>query len=130
MHWLKLFFILLPFCACASTHHPEIFLQSIKGSRHEGARIVDHFCSNCHADKPLIQLGAPRPFHGEDWRSRVQKGWKPLWTHTAEGMNAMPPRGGCFECSDQQLYLAIMAMLPVDLRKSLLKEQKQYNKIK
>jgi len=35
-----------------------------------------------------------------------------LLEHTSEGFGAMPARGGCFECTDEQLELAILAMLP------------------
>ena len=41
-----------------------------------------------------------------------QKSIDGLFKHTDEGFNAMPARGGCFECSDRQLKLAIAAMLP------------------
>jgi cytochrome c5 len=40
-----------------------------------------------------------------------------LFQHTDEGLNAMPSRGGCFECSDKQLMLAIRAMLPETTKK-------------
>ncbi len=96
----------------AATHHPQDFLQSIQNSPHEGEKIVQHFCANCHAEKPLIQLGAPRIGCTEDWKLRVKQGLDMLLKHTTEGVNAMPARGGCFECTDEQLKLAIEAMLP------------------
>jgi len=34
----------------------------------------------------------------------------------------MPARGGCFECSDEQLVLAILAMLPESAKKSIINE--------
>ena len=42
----------------------------------------------------------------------------------------MPARGGCFECSDKQLYLAILAMLPETLKKSLLVKHQDYEENK
>ncbi len=110
--------------AMANTHHPDQYLKSIRGKKDEGEKIVAHFCSNCHAQKPLIPLGAPREGVNEEWKPRVAKGLKSLMKHTSEGVNAMPPRGGCFECEDEQLLLAIKAMLSPKMLKQL-EEQEQ-----
>lgn len=96
----------------AESHHPQEFLQRIAGSPNEGAQIVQHYCANCHALKPIIQLGAPKVGLSSDWKPRLKQGMDILFKHTEEGLNAMPPRGGCFECSDKQLMLAIRFMLP------------------
>lgn len=103
----------------AGTHHPQKFLKSIRGQKNEGTQIVAHFCSNCHAKKPVIPLGAPREGVDVDWQHRVAQGMKTLFKHTNEGLNAMPPRGGCFECEDEQLVLAIKAMLSTKMLKEL-----------
>lgn len=112
--------IILVLCVFASTlsystenhsHHPQDFLKSIAGKKDEGEKIVQHYCATCHAEKPLIQLGAPRIKHCEDWEMRLQQGLNKLFEHSDQGLNAMPPRGGCFECSDGQLMLAIQALL-------------------
>ena len=100
-----------PLCLSAASHHPQEFLTQIQGKPDEGKEIVNHFCANCHAVKPLINLGAPRIGQKTDWQIRLKQGLEQLFTHTAEGYHAMPPRGGCFECSDEQLKKAIRAML-------------------
>ncbi|NDB70277.1 MAG: cytochrome c5 family protein, partial [Methylocystaceae bacterium] len=87
----------------AASHHPQAFLQRIAGSKKEGEQLVQHYCANCHASNPLIQLGAPRIGELADWKPRVKNGLDVLFQHTDEGLNAMPSRGGCFECSDEQL---------------------------
>lgn len=110
--------------AQAASHHPQEFLQSIKGTKDEGAQIVQHFCASCHAEKPLIPLGAPRIGNEKDWTPRIKIGIRSLFKHTEEGFNAMPARGGCFECSDEQLVLALLAMLPEPLKKEILSEQR------
>ncbi|KTD01890.1 cytochrome c5 [Legionella feeleii] len=116
--------------SCAESHHPQAFLNSIKGSKNEGEQIVEHFCSNCHAVKPLIPLGAPGMKQKADWEARIKGGLKQLVEHTENGFNAMPPRGGCFECTDKQLTLAILAMLPDEFAKELLIDRKVYKKNK
>lgn len=98
--------------AWSASHHPQEFLKGIVGSENEGEQIVQHYCANCHALKPIIQIGAPRIGISADWAPRIKQGMDALFKNTDEGLNAMPPRGGCFECSDKQLLLAIKAMLP------------------
>lgn len=85
----------------------------------EGEQIVQHYCVTCHAEKPIIPLGAPRIGSSIDWKPRIKLGIDTLLMHTDQGINAMPARGGCFECSDKQLLLAIIAMLPETLKKAL-----------
>lgn len=96
----------------AASHHPTAFLERIKGTDDEGAQIVQHFCGSCHAARPVIPLGAPRPKVSKDWLPRLEQGMDILFKHSSEGLRAMPPRGGCFECTDEQLMLAIKALLP------------------
>lgn len=103
-----------------ATHHPQEFLKKIAGSDDEGAQIVTHYCANCHAEHPIISLGAPLIGQTDDWNPRIKQGLDVLFKHTDEGLNAMPARGGCFECSDKQLMLAVMAMLPQQGKKALL----------
>ena len=98
--------------AYANSHRPQDFLHSVSGSKNEGEQIYNHFCVNCHAAKPLIPVGAPRVGEDGDWELRLKQGMDVLFQHTDEGLNAMPPRGGCFECTDKQLRLAIQFMLP------------------
>lgn len=105
-------FLLINSSSYSASHHPQDFLVSIQGKSDEGEQIVNHFCINCHAVKPMIQLGAPKIKQCSDWGLRIKNGLAVLFQHTNEGINNMPPRGGCFECSDEQLNLAIKALLP------------------
>ncbi len=97
--------------AWSATHKPQAFLDSIAGSKTEGQEIVQHYCATCHAAHPLIPLGAPRMGFASDWTGRLQQGASVLFQHTSEGYGAMPARGGCFECSDEQLKLAIAVLI-------------------
>ena len=106
-----LLYVFLMSSAHSKTHHPQEFLKKISGAKDEGAQIVQHYCINCHAEKPLISLGAPRIGVASDWVLRLKQGRRLLLQHTDEGLNAMPPRGGCFECTDEQLILSVAEML-------------------
>lgn len=96
----------------AETHRPQEFLNSVAGSQKEGAEIVQHYCAVCHAEKSLIEIGAPKVGSAKDWQPRLKQGLQKLFANTSNGLNAMPARGGCFECSDEQLMLAIVELLP------------------
>lgn len=109
--------ILIENTAWANSHHPAVFLKKITGSNNEGLLIVQHYCATCHAEKPKIPLGAPRIGQISEWQHRLKRGFASLWQHTNEGYGAMPARGGCFECSDKQLRLAIEALLPSNKEK-------------
>lgn len=110
-----------------SSHHPQDFLNNVRGQHDEGMQIAQHFCANCHAAKPLIPVGAPRMGIDADWSPRIKQGLAAIVQHTEEGMNAMPPRGGCFECSDKQLLLAILALMPEKEQRRLNKMLKELN---
>ncbi|MBN9230049.1 MAG: cytochrome c5 family protein [Legionella sp. 40-6] len=110
--FLFLVFHAFTHCVIAASHHPQDFLQKIRNTKNESEQIYQHFCSTCHASSPTIPLGAPRLKNIEDWRPRLKQGINQLLLHTYEGMNAMPPRGGCFECTDEQLKSAVLFMLP------------------
>ncbi|HVT62709.1 MAG TPA: c-type cytochrome [Legionellaceae bacterium] len=94
-----------------ASHQPQVFLDKIAGTSMEGQMIVKHYCANCHAVHPFIPLGAPRIGVKEDWTERLNQGKQQLFQHTVEGLRAMPARGGCFECTDQQLLLAIEVLI-------------------
>ena len=117
-------------CSSANSHHPKDFLNSIRGCKNEGVQIYNHYCANCHAQKQLIPLGAPRFGEEADWSIRLKQDISLLFRHTDEGLNAMPPRGGCFECSDEQLILAIITMLPKETKKDIFNSVLAHKKTK
>lgn len=106
--------LLLPTFTCAKHefHHPQAFLQSIKDKSSMGKKIYQQFCSTCHAKQPMISLGAPRIGVKKEWQGRMKRSVAKMVKRIDPGLNAMPPRGGCFECSDEQLAAAIRYMLP------------------
>lgn len=114
-------FLLWNTCHSANRyHHPEEFLASLAGKDQQtvGKAVYQQFCSTCHAKKPTIPLGAPRIGVTEDWQSRqALRTPQAMLKRIDAGLNAMPARGGCFECSDQQLLDAIHYLLPKTKRK-------------
>jgi cytochrome c5 len=45
------------------------------------------------------------------WEPRLAKGMDTLWEHTVNGFNAMPPKGTCMSCSDEELRAAMDYMV-------------------
>ena len=128
IYTLILFMFIAP--VYADNHHPQEFLKKISGTKDEGEQIYNHFCVNCHAQKPIIPLGAPRIGEESDWSVRLKQGIDVLFKNTNEGLNSMPPRGGCFECTDEQLILAIVELVPKKDKKVLLNELADHKKYK
>lgn len=73
------------------------------------ARVYTQSCSACHNSGAA---GAPRFGNSEEWSERLEKGYDTLVQHTIEGFNnVMPPRGMCFDCTDEQLAEVVQYIL-------------------
>ena len=76
---------------------------------HPGKEIYDNYCFSCHT--PGLS-GSPKLGDVEAWAPRIAKGRDLLLQTTIEGIPpAMPPRGICMDCSDEQLSQAIDYMV-------------------
>lgn len=132
MKFQKILFLLLMLAvswSCwALSHRPEAFLKKIQGTPTEGLEIYRHFCGTCHNSNPQIKLGAPRKGVLSDWDFRFKNGLNLLLDHTYDGYNAMPARGGCFECTDEQLILALIELVPDVFKKDIKINLKAHKK--
>lgn len=61
-------------------------------------------CRLCHTARGT---GAPLAGHAPSWRPRLAQGQAVLLQHARDGLNAMPPRGQCPDCSDEDLLRLI-----------------------
>ena len=59
------------------------------------------FCFACHSTG---LSGAPLPGDAEAWAPRMEKGRDEIIEIMNRGLNAMPPKGLCMTCSDDQLW--------------------------
>ena len=74
-----------------------------------GKKIYGEYCFCCHG--PGLN-GAPKLGDAEAWAPRVAKGEALLLQTTIEGIPpAMPPRGICMSCSDEELAATIKYMI-------------------
>ncbi len=70
--------------------------------------IVNTKCNACHGSGVL---GAPKIGTG-DWAARLDaKGLDTLLANAISGINSMPPKGTCADCTDDELKGAIERMI-------------------
>jgi len=73
-----------------------------------GEEIFNASCAACHSTGAA---GAPKIGDKEAWASRIATGMDALMESAVHGKNAMPPRGTCMDCSDDELKSAIEYMV-------------------
>ncbi len=56
-------------------------------------------CGVCHAN---AVAGAPKSFDKAAWEPRLSKGMDTLVASVTNGLNTMPPRGLCMDCTADQ----------------------------
>ena len=103
--------MILIVCCYGCIDSPQSLSQegSEGASKHPGKAIYDDYCFSCHT--PGLN-GAPRIGDEEVWTARLAQGREALLQSTIEGIQpAMPPRGICFDCSDEELDEAIDYMI-------------------
>jgi len=61
-------------------------------------------CAVCHASGAA---NAPKTGDAAAWEPRMAKGMEVLVQSVQNGLNAMPPKGMCFDCSDED-YAAMI----------------------
>jgi cytochrome c5 len=73
-----------------------------------GEAVYTAACAACHATGAA---GAPIKGDADAWGPRVAQGRDTLLSHALNGFNAMPPRGACGNCSDEEIANAVDYML-------------------
>jgi len=88
-------------------------VEAVAASAGGGARTADDIitkhCSACHT---AGILGAPKIGDTAAWKERAdhQGGLDGILAKAISGINAMPPKGTCADCSDDELMEAIKKM--------------------
>lgn len=72
--------------------------QSV-GADQEIVSIYQRSCISCHLSGAA---GAPKSHDTAAWAPKLEKGMPALVASINNGLNAMPPKGMCFDCSDAQ----------------------------
>ena len=73
-----------------------------------GKQVVDTVCAGCHASGAQ---GAPRIGDKNAWSKRAARGLSSLTRNALSGIRNMPPHGGRWELSDDEIRRAIVHMV-------------------
>lgn len=73
-----------------------------------GEEVYSASCGSCHESGVA---GAPVMGEADAWSERVDKGMETLVDHAINGFNAMPAKGGCGGCSDEEIEAAVKHMV-------------------
>lgn len=92
--------------ACSETSPAAATTPAAEGPRasRSGADIVNQYCLTCHG-RGLYN--APRMGDAEAWQVKLAEGREHLWQVVLQGEKAMPPRGNCQDCTDDELRAAM-----------------------
>lgn len=93
-----------PTTAYATATPAATTTASPAGQGRSGEAMYQAVCKTCH-DSGL--LNAPKLGDKAAWAPRIAQGKDVLYKHNREGFNAMPPRGGASDASDQELEAAV-----------------------
>lgn len=74
----------------------------------DGATVYGTFCTACHSTGIS---GAPKTGDAADWSPRIAQGRDVMNNHAIVGFNAMPAKGTCMDCSDDEIIAAIDHMI-------------------
>ena len=61
--------------------------------------VVDRYSKTCAVCHTAGVANAPKTGDVEAWAARMDKGMDALVVSVDKGLNAMPPKGMCFDCS-------------------------------
>lgn len=89
-------------CAAA-----PVVVAAATGPR-SGEEVVSAVCGGCHA---AGIMGAPKIADKAQWAPRIAKGAATLHKNAIGGINAMPAKGGCGTCSDDEIIAAVDYMI-------------------
>lgn len=72
---------------------------------------LKRYKSTCYICHDTGASGAPKLGDKGAWAPRLAKGKDNLHTHALKGFNAMPAKGGCLNCSDEEIIMSVEYML-------------------
>lgn len=94
-----------PCAALAST-----VADKSSGKARTAEDIYNKFCSACHLSGIL---DAPKKGNLQDWEKHLARhkgSFTDMWHSAIKGIGAMPPRGNCADCSDDEIKMTVEFM--------------------
>jgi len=85
----------------------ESAVASAGGAERSGEELYAR-CQGCHGTGAM---GAPKFGSLADWAPRIERGIDDVLQVAIVGTGSMPPKGGCSDCSDNELKSVIQYMM-------------------
>lgn len=82
--------------------------QTASAGPRSGKEVYDAVCMACHSTGAA---GAPKIGDTAAWAPRIDKGLETLVSHAINGFNAMPAKGGCASCPDEEIKNAVQYLV-------------------
>jgi len=96
------------YVAGESEPEPEPAAAEVAAAPKSGEEVYNSNCVACHGTGAA---GAPKVGDSAAWAPRIAKGINALLGSAINGLRAMPPKGLCMACSDDELRAAIEYMV-------------------
>ena len=80
---------------------------SVASGPRSGADVYNTYCAACHGTGAM---GAPKSGDKAVWSERLAKGFNKTLANAINGLNMMPAKGTCMDCSDDEIGGAIKHM--------------------
>ncbi len=99
--------------ACANAPAPAVVAEAgavtTASAGRSGDEIYSKYCTVCHGSG---LMNAPKTGDSADWQARADAkgGIEGILKTAISGINAMPPKGTCSDCTDDELLGAIKSM--------------------
>ncbi len=77
----------------------------------DGFEVEKAYMQSCWACHNSGAAGAPKVGNAADWAPRIAKGMDTLLANATAGVNAMPAKGLCFTCTEDDLKALIQYMV-------------------
>lgn len=87
---------------------PATEMAAASNNDFDAEAIYNRSCMACHATGAA---GAPMLNDQEAWDERLEKGMDAVMNNVINGINAMPARGLCMDCSDEDLRALVDYMV-------------------
>lgn len=84
-------------------------IEEVPVAMEPGQKVYETYCMTCHKTG---LAGAPLFRDAKSWQTRMVKNLEQLTVSAIKGLNAMPPKGTCADCSPEDIRDAIKYMLP------------------
>ena len=83
-------------------------VAAVEPAAFDAAQAYQMSCFACHGTGAA---GAPKLGDKEAWAARLEKGMDSVMVNVTNGINAMPPKGMCMTCTDENLRALVDYMV-------------------